>query len=276
MKKFLLLSIILTNVILQPGYATSDINYACTEWASEQSSIHFANNTIRQINTSVLNGIDKQNATIRNLCFGAVSSKCVYLSHYGECAGHNESDILIYDITLSELQKCRDIDCFDCDISVAKNILQRIDGHMYDMFFPDINQIIKQILSGTMPNLGSNGTIDGTPSVCWDTDSQGDNIWHALVRMDMDLDSLASMCASMSNQNNQNAFYIAIIYSINKTGESPIHEAIRTNHTKLINWLKKLLYMDKATCIKLADEIYSQTEHDMHIDLQSIKYMLGC
>ena len=224
---------------------------------------------------SGLNGVDKQNAIIRNLCFGAVN-KCVFLSYYSECMDRAASDTVIHGLSLSELQEYRDVDCFEDDLSVAKKIVQRLNRSMYDMYFPDMDQIISQILSGTMPDLVTNGTIDASPSVCWDSNSQGDNIWHALVRMDMDLGSLANMCASVASTNIQDAFFIATIYAMNHAGESPIHEAIRTNHTKLINWLKGLLHQDRATCIKLADEIYSQTERELPISLSKIKRLFGC
>lgn len=271
--RFFLIQMIFCILCLQPVCAEHEFSAHCDDSANSVASLYFMDNVGRQLSVeSNANQMEKQNAKIRNLCFGAVH-RCIYLTQLASCSGYKDTESVMYDIPLYEFNECSKVDCFDGDIGVAKNTAKKFNQNLYDMFLPNMDKIVSQTISGNGQELIENGIIDASPVVCWDADSNGDNIWHGLVRSDSDIASIANLCISdAQSENTQEAFYTAILYSKNNSGETPVQEAIRTNHTRLINWLNLLLHNDKATCNKLAEEIIKQT----NMDMQSVKNILRC
>lgn len=260
------------SMMIHSDYVEKQTAEKCGIKADEAAAEYFIKNTNKQINASNLTGEARQNAIIRNLCFSNVE-KFIFVGTFCDCQNkYKDTDILMSGFTLKQIRNYGKINCFKDNISKVKKFVYTVDEYTYKLFMPDIDEINSQILSGQEIDI----SIDANPSLCWTTDKNGDNIWHAMIRARKDVSGIASLCSSSDITKVQDAFFTAAIYAINNNGESPVYEALRTNHNSLIHYLKMATNGNKATCKKLANEVYSQTENKLDFSLQDIEKMFGC
>lgn len=260
------------SMMIHSAYVKEQTSENCNNKADEAAAEYFIKNISKHIDTSNLTGTARQNAIIRNMCSDKLEI-FVSANTFYDCMGYKDTDILMYDLTVKQIRNYVKTNCFKGNIADIKNFVYTFDRTTYDMFFPDIDEINSQILSDKQIN---NISVDASPSICWITDTNGDNIWHAMVRADKDVGTMADLCSSSDITKVQDAFFTAAIYAINNNGESPVYEALRTNHQSLIHYLKMATYGEESTCKELANEVFSQTENKLDFSLQDIEKIFGC
>lgn len=200
----------------------------------------------------------KQELRKRNLCIGTMLDMHLNCDWY-KCLQTNQvaykfSPLHINrDLTGDEI--CGFIDSVDClNDSEAQltTFLNKAGNYVADMFLFSMDDVVSEIKSGK----NDVTKIDLNKGVCFSVDSNGDTIWHVLVRESQNsFATWANMCLSLLDENEKTFMYEAAFFQKNNYGKSAVGEAISLQRLDMFSIFGDYFKQEKQNSQSLVAEI---------------------
>ena len=245
----------------------------------------FNDNKDKQISGDAFKQLDEQGkreAKLRNLCFGAsvdwhywcgysYCERCEGEGRKRKCNPVDKDMVFIHDHTFNEFCALAEIDCFTEDIDKIYEILQKETDPFTQMFLFDMNRVVNDILNGK----AELAIIDINKQVCYETDDNGDTVWHAFARSKYDSWGWQDLCVSVNKQIDPFEMLATALYKTkNNKGRTAVQDAIDSGTpSSIFGFFWMYARQERENYCDFLPQDISQTNN---IDIAIVKSLLKC